>query len=522
MKPILAWAALLLLAAGSARAGQVLHRPNEAEPGSLDPQRMTAGPTVATSRDLFEGLIALDHAGKPVPGDAESWDISPDGLTWTFHLRHGLQWSNGDPLTSADYLYSFRRLVDPATAADDPSDLKQVVNYEAIISGKEKDLTKLGVEAPDPYTLRLHLIEPRLALKFLLTDPQVYPLHRATIEKWGKDWTQPGHMVSNGPYVLTSWIPQTDIIVKKNERFYDASSVAIDEVHWIGAEDMDAALRRFRAGELDWMDCLKTNVAICKSDLADQFHTAPINSVGLLVINMTKGPLSKDIRLREALNLSVDRVTLLDKVVRLNQLPAYSLVPPVISDYTPPTMSFKDMPMAERIAKARQLMEAAGYGPANPLKITVSYPSRESTRQSLLAIIAMWHQIYVDAAMDNMEFQVYESRLNSKDYEIGMMAALGSYDDFENVLDNYRSDAGAFNWTGYNNPKFDDLFHRGGTSLDMSERRKLMEEAEAVVLNDYITVPLDFDVRNRVVSPKLQNFDMGVLYPQSRYLSFAE
>jgi oligopeptide transport system substrate-binding protein len=518
----LAAVAAALLIGWTAEAAQVLHRPSEAEPDSLDPHKMTSGNTVAIARDLFVGLIALDPADKPVPGAAESWEISPDGKLWTFHLRHGMKWSDGTPLTSADFLYSLRRLVDPATAADDPSDLVQVANYEAIVSGKEKDLTRLGVEAPDPDTLKLHLTSPRLALRFLLSDPQIFPVPRAQIEKWGKDWTRPEHIVSNGPFTLKSWTPQAQIVLTKNPNFYDAASVKLDEVDWLNADDMDAAMRRFRGGEFDWMDCLRTTIAFCRQNLADVMHVAPINSVGFFVFNMTKGPLSKDGRLREALSLAIDRETLLGKVLQLDQIPAYSIVPPVVSDYTPATLYFKGMPMADRIAKAKSLMQDAGYGPDHHLAITGTYPTRESTRQALLAVAAMWKPIWVDLTLENVEFKVYENRLNIKDYEMGIMAALGSYDDYENALDNYRSDAGDFNWAGYNNPKFDELFRRGGTSLDIAQRRELMQQAEALVLADNVIAPLYFDVRHRVMNPKLQGVVSGVLYPQSRYLSFAE
>jgi oligopeptide transport system substrate-binding protein len=515
-------AACCLLAGGGALAGETLHRVSDSEPDSLDPQKMTSGNAVAISTDLFVGLIALDAGNHPIPGAAESWDISPDGKQWTFHLRKGLKWSNGDPLTGADFVYSFRRLVDPATAAADPSDLKQLVNFEDIVSGKEKDVTKLGVDSPDPLTVRLHLIAPRLALKFLLTDPQEFPLHRATIEKWGKDWIQPEHIVSNGPFVMKSWTPQSAIVMVKNPNFYDAASVKLDEVDWLNAEDLDAALRRFRAGELDFVDVLRTNIAYVRANMADVLHAAPTNVIQFMPINMTKGPLSKDVRLRQALNMAVDRETYVEKINPLHGIPAYSLTPTIVSDYTPPVFPFKDLTMAERIEQAKALMQAAGYGPDNHLKLTVTYPTRESTKQVLLAVAKMWQAIWVDLTLENCEFQIFEHRLNERDYELGMMGGAVNYDDYEYGLDNYRSDAGQFNWNGYSNPKFDDLYRRGGTSIDPGERRKLMQEAEAVVLGDYAVIPFNFDMRNRVVNPKLRGLVDGVLIPQSRYLSFAE
>lgn len=522
MRPFSLLAALALLLAGPALAGQVLHRPSEGEPGTLDPQKMTSANSIAIVRDLFIGLISLGPDGKPVPGAAESWEISPDGKTWTFHLRHDGKWSNGDPVTAEDFVYSFRRLVDPRTAADDPSDLKQVVGFDEIQSGKEKDLGALGVKAVDPYTLTLALKEPRLALKFLLTDAFVFPLHRATLEKWGNDWTQPGHLVSNGPYVLKSWVPQSAIVLEKNPYFFDAASVKIGEVDWLDAADRDAAVRRYRGGELDWAQLNRNTLPWAKANAPDQLHTALINQIDFIYFNMAKGVLAQDRRIREALNLATDREAIATKIDPLGQIPAYSNTPTVISDYTPPVMPFKSMPQGDRLERAKALMQDAGYGPDHPLKLTISYPTQESTRQILGAIKQMWLKIGVDLQLDNMEWQVFVDKINQRNYDLAVMAAIGSYDDYENGLDNYRSDANFMNWCGYSNPKFDDLFHRGGTATDPATRRELMQQAEAVLLNDYPIIPLDFASLNRLVNPRLLGFVDSVLYPQSRHLSFKD
>ena len=513
-----AFAALL----GSAQAATALNRPDEGEPESLDPQKTVSAFPLGIIRDMYTGLITLDNDGKPIPGVAESWDIAPDGKTWTFHLRHDAKWSNGDPVTSEDFLYSFRRLVDPKTAAADPSDLAQVVNYDEIQSGKEKDLTKLGVEAPDKYTFVLHLTAPRLALRFLLTDLQVAPLHRATIEQFGQDWTRPGHTVSNGPYVLKDWVPQDHITLVKNPNFYDAASVKIDEVHWIDGADSEAALKRYRAGELDWVDVRRSHYAWAKANLPDQLHHTPDNEYSFMNINMAKGPLSQDIRLREALNLAIDRETITTKISNTGQTPAYSIMPPVVSDYTPQPMAMKDVPQEERLKRAKELVAAAGYGPDHPLQITVSYPTEENTRQILLAIRQMLQPVGIELTLSNMEWQAYVGVVNQRNFDIGIMGASGPYDDYENGLDNFRSDAGEGNFCGYSSKVFDDLFHRGGTATDINTRRELMQQAEKTLLADYPLVPIYFGTLNRLANPRLLGMDYAIKVPQSRYLSFKE
>jgi len=507
---------------GSAQAATVLHRPDEGEPESLDPQKTVSAFPLGIIRDMYVGLIALDNSGKPVPGVAESWDIAPDGKSWTFHLRHDTKWSNGDPVTSDDFVYSFRRLVDPKTAAADPSDLAQLVNYDKIQSGEEKDLTKLGVDAPDKYTLHLTLTAPRLALKFLLTDMAVVPLHRATIEKWGNDWTRPGHTVSNGPYVMKDWVPQDQITMVKNPNFYDAASVKIDEVHWVDGSDFEATLKRYRADELDWVDVRRSHYAWAKANMADQLHHTPDNEESFMNINMSKGPLAQDIRLREALNLAIDRETLVTKISPLGQQPAYGVVPPVVSDYTPQSMPMKDIPQEERTKRAKELLAAAGYGPDHPLKITVSYPTEENARQILLAFRQMLQPVGIDLELTNMEWQAYVAALNTRNFDLGFMGASGPYDDYENSLDNFRSDAGEGNFYAYSSKTFDDVFHRGATATDINTRRELMQQAEKIVLADYAFVPINFGVLNRLAKPQLQGMDYSIKAPQTRYLSFKE
>ncbi|HVJ51012.1 MAG TPA: peptide ABC transporter substrate-binding protein [Aliidongia sp.] len=514
--------AALLPVLSSAQAAQVLNRPNDAEPESLDPQKTASLFPLGIDTDMFMGLLTLDADAKPVPGVAESWDVTPDKKIWTFHLRHDTKWSNGDPVTADDFVYSFRRLVDPKTAAADPSYLKDAVNYEAILSGKEKDLTKLGVEALDHYTLKLTLAEPRVVMPLLLAQPALFPLPRATIEKWGDQWTKPEHIVSNGPYVMTNWVPQAEIDLKKNPNFYDAATVKIDQVRWLDASDRQAALKRFQGGEFDWVSVPRSHIAWAKQNMADQLHTALDKSSRFMPFNMAKGVLAQDIRLREALNLAIDRDILCTKLDPRGEQPAYGINPPVLSDYTPQSMPMKEMSQADRTARAKELLKEAGYGPDHPLKLTVSYTTDDNTRQILLGIRSMLQPLGVDLTLDNMEWQVYVHLIQSRNFDLGMMGASGTYDDYENGLDNYRSDAGEFNWGGYNSPKFDDLFHRGATATDAETRRKLMEEAERTVLADYAVIPLSFDALNRLVSPKLVGLRDNQPMPQSRHLSFKE
>jgi len=509
-----------LLCMATAQAEQVLRRPIQAEPESLDPQKTTGAIELSIDRDLFTGLLVLDSHGFPAPGVATSWEESPDHKIWTFHLRQDNKWSNGEPVTAADFVYSFRRLVDPKTASADYADLHEVVNAEAIASGQEKDLTKLGVEAVDPYTFRITLDRPRTILPYILTDGQLSPLHRATIEKWGNDWTKPAHIVSNGPYAMTAWVPQSHIALARNPGFYDAASVKIDRVDLIVCETAETEYKQFETGELDWTRLTRNRLASAKRDEADRFTAADIDGYFFIFFNMTKGKLAGDVRLREALSLAIDRDVLVNKVEPVDQKPAFAITPPWTKGYDRPDPPAAAMDQAQRLARAKQLMTEAGYSPDHPLEITAIYTTDEDNRLILLAIQQMVKPIGIALKLDNMEWQVLVSRQRQRDFDLGMQAGLSTYVDPENNLDNYRSNAADYSWGGYANPKFDALFHEATAAPDMATHAKLLAEAERIMLAEYPIAPLWYYHRSWLTNPKLEGWDHSIIYPQTRYLSF--
>jgi oligopeptide transport system substrate-binding protein len=321
---------------------------------------------------------------------------------------------------------------------------------------------------------------------------------------------------------MKSWTPQSEIALTKNPNFFDATAVKLDEVHWMVTENLEAGLTRYRAGELDFIPLTRVHLPWAKANMADQLRTAPTNSTSLAFFNMVKGPLAQDIRVREAFNLAIDREVLVTKIDPRGEPPAYGMVPPIVSNYTAQSMAFKGTPMADRLKKAKELMTAAGYGPGHPLSLTIIYTTDENTRQLLLAMTAMVKPVGIDLKLENSEWQVFVSNMNQRNYDVGLFALTGTYDDYENGLDNWRSDAGFANPSGYKNPKFDDLFHRGGTAPDMATRRKLMEDAERVLLDDYPIAPLEFGQRNVLVSPKLDGYVTDVVFNQSRFLTFKD
>jgi len=515
--------ALLLFQTADAEAAKILRRGLDSEVESLDPQKGIALYDVDIQHELMEGLTALDMDMKPVPGAALSWDVSADGLTYTFHLRPDGKWSNGDPLTADDFLYAMRRGVDPKTGASDPGPLRPILNASAIIDGTEKDVTKLGVEVVDPYTLRIRLHAPCVILPLRLTDNAAMPLHRASVEKWGNDWPKPGHFVGNGAFILKDWVPQSQITLIKNPNYHDAAAVKLDEVDYLNTEDVQAGMRRWEAGEIDEFDRPPVKeLNRLKQTYPAEYLEAPINSHNFLTINMTKGPLGQDLRLRQALNMTVDRETITQKVTPNGSLPAYGLIPPVIPDYVPQTMFFKSLSQPERVAKAKELMHEAGYGPDHPLQVSLIYTTSEQTRTQLLAIAAMWKQIGVETKLDNMEWSVYLNRVQQKDYDVGVMGEYGLYNEPEDALINYESFNASYNYPGYKSAAFDKLVEAGKVATTVTTRNALFEQAEKQMMTDMPIIPTTDVLQHTLVHKRVIGWRANVVYPQSRYLSVTD
>src|SRR5215510_13623308 len=268
-----------LIAVGTAavaHAESVLRRGNGAEPQTLDPHKLEGVPEFNITADLFEGLTTYGPKGEVVPGAADKWEISDDGLVYTFHLRPDGKWSNGDPLVAEDFLYSFRRAVDPATASPYSYILEPIVNAAEITGGTEKDLTKLGVKAVDDHTVQITLKQPTAHFLQLVRHNISFPVNKTAVDKFGDQWTRPGNLVGNGAYMLSEWTPQASLTMVKNPNFHDAASVKLDKVVYYPTEDIPEEFKRFRAGELDVTNEVPNDqIATVKKDYKDQFHNEP-------------------------------------------------------------------------------------------------------------------------------------------------------------------------------------------------------------------------------------------------------
>src|SRR5215471_2067592 len=503
---------------GASGSEVVLRRGNAAEPASLDPHFSIGTWEDNIISDLIVGLTTADAAGKAIPGAATSWETSPDGKTWTFHLRD-LQWSDGKPVTANDFVYAWRRILDPKTAAPYASILYGFKNAQQIASGKMKP-EELGARAVDDKTIELQLENPAPYLPELLMHTTALPVPREIVEAKGRDWTKPGSFIGNGPYTLSDWVPNDHITLIKNPKFYDAANVKVDRVIYYAIADPDAGLKRFRAGELDTQDGIPTSqIDFVESSMKEMFHKDPFLANGWLVFNMARKPFD-DIRVREALNLAYDRETMANKIVRIGQPPAYSILPPGIANYPGGVeFSFKDTPYPERVKQAEQLMQQAGYGPNKRLKTTMLTGPSNDAKRIAAAVQEIWRTVYVDADIVQLDAQVYNSNLATGNFDIAGYAWVADYNDPRNFLFLLLSN-NELNYGHYKSPEFDALIKESDQEQDLIKRGEILAKAEGIALKDVPWIPTRFQVTLNLVQPYVKGWVTNVSDKnRSRWLS---
>jgi len=514
----LAIAVTLAVAAPLAAAPAILRQGTAADPPSLDPTLAAGTLAAPVITDLFTGLVARDSAARPIPGSAESWTTSADGRTWTFRLRPGLEWSDGKPLVAEDFAWSFQRLLTPGTGSLIAGAFFFIEGAEAVYRGQAAPTT-LGVTAPDPRTVVFQLDHPVPYFIQLLANLQLAPVPRHAIEKHGRDWTRPGNLVSNGPFVLADRVPQEYIRLTRNPRFYDAAQVRLDEVYWYPTQDLGTSLRRFRAGELDTvLNFPPDEIDWIRKNLPEALRITPNLASYFIVLNTQRKPFD-DVRVRRALSLAIDRDAITGKLLRTGVKPAWSFASPEFEGYGGVRPPEAGKPLAVRQAEARQLLQAAGFGPDKPLVVPLLYDTQEENRKIMVAIAAMWQAVGVRTELTNLDFGGLSGRVRSRNFEAARWTYFASFDDAYSFLQLLRSE-NPNNWVGWRNARYDELLDRSNTIASAEERAAVLREAETLMLAEQPVVPIYFYVGRRLVSPRVQGWvDSPRGQTPSRYLS---
>lgn len=495
---------LTVLLSATASAQSVLRRGTSADAPTLDPVVAAGTLSAPIINDLFEGLLGKDASLKLIPGSAESWTISPDGRTYTFRLRPDLRWSDGVPLTAEDFVYSYRRLVTPAVASPIAGQFYLMENARDIVAGRKPPET-LGVSAPDPRTVVIRLSSRAPYFLDLVGNLNAVPTPRHVIEKYGKDWTRPERMVTNGAYTLAERIPQTMTKLRKNPRYHAAASVRMETVEWYPTQDLATSLRRFRAGELDQvLNFPPDEIDRLRKEMPDSLHIAPSQGVYFLEVNLRK-PQFADARVRRALAMAVDRNGLVDKLLRTGVKPAFSLVGPDFSNYDGIRLPEESQTMAQRQAEARRLLAAAGFGPGKPLTFEYVYDTNEENRKIAVALAAMWQAIGVKAQPVNVDFGQLNRQIRTGAFDVARWSYFASFDDPIVLLQLFAGD-NTNNYAGYRNAEYDRLLLESNVTVDPVARRKLLEQAETILMRDAPVIPIYDYVRRYLVAPGLQGW----------------
>lgn len=510
-RTLVAGVALAALMSSAAFAEVVLNRGSAADPESLDPHKTSTTYEADILRDLFTGLMAQDKDANVIPGAAESYTVSADGKVYTFKLRADGKWSDGSPLTADDFVFSWRRAVNPDTASEYAYLLAPVVNAEDITAKKMK-LEDLGVKALDPLTFEVTLKAPTPYFLEMLTHQVTYAVSKANLEAHPTDFSKPGNLVSNGAYTLAEFVPNDHIKLVKNAQFFDAANVQIDTVNYIPNEDRGAAVKRFEAGELDMYGDLPTEqLADLRAKFGDQIKIGPFLGTYYYAFKMVKKPWD-DVKLRQAISMAIDRDYLAEKVWGNSMIPAYSFVPPGVAGYTGPTLDYASMSQLDREDAAKKILTELGYSEANPLKIDIRFNTSENHKNVAIAIQSQLKPLGIEATLTNTDTKTHYGLLEQHgDFDVARGAWIADYKDPENFLALCKTGTGN-NYSQYSNPDYDALLAKAAAEADQPARMKLLADAEAIgVKRDLCLMPLLYYSSHNIVSSKLQGWAINVM-----------
>jgi oligopeptide transport system substrate-binding protein len=506
----------------SVQAEMVLHRGNGAEPETLDIHKSSGVPEANIQRDLFEGLVSEAADGSLIPGAAKSWEHNDNGKVWTFHLHEEGRWSDGSKVTANDFVNGFQRAVLPETASEYAFILWPIKNAKAINKGEIKDITALGIKALDDLTLQIELENPTPFLTGLLSHHMAFPVPSEVIKKHVRKWTRPENLISNGPYQLAEWQPQTKIKLIKNPHFRDHQNVKIDTVYFHPIEDKSAELKRFRAGELDITDDVPSDqINWVKENLKASFRNTPYIGTYYLAMNLEQAPFKDNLALRKALSFAVDREILTEKVTKAGELPGLGWVPPGMNGYTSQTIPELALAKNERLKLAKDLYAEAGYSKDKPLEIELLYNTSENHKKIAIALSAMWKQaLGVKVKLRNEEWKVYLNSRSQRQFQLIRSGWIGDYNDASNFLDLFRSDVGTMNPSVWKNKDYDSLMKQASIETDSQKRIELMQQAERILLADMPLIPIYYYTTQHLLSPDLKGWKDNVMdiHP-SRYLT---
>ncbi|GAD88810.1 putative ABC transporter substrate-binding protein [Vibrio halioticoli NBRC 102217] len=489
--------------AGELAAKQELVRANDAEVATLNPLNAEGMPEIHVVRDLFEGLVIQDGDGNVIPGTAERWD-NQNNKVFTFYLRKDAKWSNGEPVTAQDFVYSLRRAVNPKTASPNAWYLKltEIQNAEDIIEGK-KPVTDLGVQAIDEHTLRFTLSKPVPYFLAMTGHTVMMPINRKSVEAHPDTWARPGNLVSNGAFSLDAWVVNESITLKKNPLYWDSKDTHLNKVTYIPFENQMAAYNRYRSGEVDITSDVPAQMAQkLKTDLPDAYQISPMLCTYYYAFNTQREEL-KDPRVRKALSYTIMRDVVTHGITDSGHLPAYTFAHQDVAGFHATQPEYAKLTQKQRDQKAKALLEEAGYNAQHPLSLNLLYNTSESHKAIAVGIASMWSKtLGVDVTLENQEWKSYLESRKEGQFDVLRASWCGDYNEASTFLSLFTSNNDR-NFAFYSNANYDAVMDKAQAETDQAQRNKLYDQAESILSADMPIAPIYYFMQARLVRPNV-------------------
>ncbi|MDR5735576.1 peptide ABC transporter substrate-binding protein [Caballeronia sp. LZ025] len=468
-------------------AKQELVRNNGSEVETLDPALVESVGAANLGRDLFEGLTVTNGDGAVTPGVAEKWE-QKDPTTWIFHLRKYARWSNGQNVTASDFVYGCQRFIDPKMASPYGNVFGPfLLNGADIVAGK-KPASALGVRAIDALTLEVRTAGPVPFLPELMSNPNLGPVHRATVEKYGRDWTKPGNLVSNGPFQLKDWQVNSKLVLARNPNYWDKDHVQLTQVTYLPVEDENTDVKLFQSGDNDMTYQMPTgSYAKYRQQFPNDTRNSLILGTRYYSFN-NRDPLLKDVRVRKALSMVIDRDLLAQRVTADGQTPMYGLMPKGVSGADVSKYEWASWPMDKRVAEAKKLLEQAGVKPGTKLRFAMN-TSDYNKKMAIFAASEWKTKLGLATDIESMGFKVLLKKRHDGDYQIARNGWVADYNDattFLQLVQCKSTQNDNFNC----NAKADALIAQASETTDQAKRKQLLTEAAKLVMDDYPMLPL--------------------------------
>ncbi|RLM16578.1 oligopeptide ABC transporter substrate-binding protein OppA [Gibbsiella quercinecans] len=492
------------------------------EPASLDPIKAVGLPEAQVARDLFEGLVNQDANGKIIPGVATAWSTT-DNQTYIFTLRKDARWSNGDPVTAKDFVYSWQRLVDPKSLSPFAwfAQLAGIQNAGDIVAGKQP-VNQLGVSAVDDHTLKVQLDKPVPYFPSLTANFSLFPVPQAVVEKFGNDWTKVGNLVGNGAYQLQERVVNEKLVLAPNPHYWDHAHTVLTKVTFVPINQESNATKRYLAGDIDITESFPKNLyQKLLKDIPGQVYTPDQLGTYYYAFN-TQRPPTSDVRVRQALSYAIDRKIIAEKVLGTGEKPAYHFTPDVTAGFTPDNGLLKQQSQAELDAQAKTLLQAAGFGPGNPLKLTLLYNTSESHQKIAIAVASMWKKkLGVEVKLQNQEWKTYIDSRNSGNFDVIRASWVGDYNEASTFLSLLTSSHSG-NIAKFRSADYDRVLEQASRETDPAERNADYNRAEQIIAEQAPIAPIYQYTNGRLIKPWVKGYPItnpeDVAYSHTMYI----